>query len=141
VWGPKFINANAKGSSNKESVFSAIDLVPSLLDFTDTKTSEGFFTDGENIIKTLLGKEVRSRRKPLYYSRPPDVKNYYTMKNLPDLAVREGDWKLLCDYNGDRPELYNLKDDIGELKNIAENHPVKVNEMTKKVIAWYNSMP
>ena len=39
VWGPGFINEKAKGTRNKESVFSAIDLTPSLLEFTGTSIS------------------------------------------------------------------------------------------------------
>jgi len=36
VWGPGFIKEAAEGTRNKESVNSAIDLVPSLLHFTGT---------------------------------------------------------------------------------------------------------
>ena len=47
--------------------------------------------------------------------------------------VRRGDWKLIrffCDspQQTDRFELYILKDDIGETKNLAAENPDKVKE-------------
>jgi arylsulfatase A-like enzyme len=48
--------------------------------------------------------------------------------------VRRGDWKLIrffCDSpeQTDRFELYNLKEDLGETKNLAAEHPDKVKEL------------
>lgn len=31
-------------------------------------------------------------------------------------AIRQGDWKL---FPGEKPELYNLREDIGEKNNVA----------------------
>ena len=139
VWGPGFMDKNAIGSRNKESVFSAIDFTPSLLSFTASPKTP--MTDGENMLKTILGKSTDSRQSPIFYSRPPDRKNYYGIENLPDLAVREGDWKLLCDFDGSRPELYNIADDPGETKNLAEVNPTLTLELTEKVTNWYAAMP
>lgn len=141
VWAPGFMSKKVQGTRNKESVFSAIDLVPSLLDFTGTNASDNSFTDGENLIKTVLGETNLSRNSPIFYSRPPDRKNYKNMKNLPDLAMREGGWKLLCDYDGGRSELYNIVNDPGESQNLADIHIKRVEEMKQKVISWYMSMP
>ncbi|WP_339875531.1 sulfatase-like hydrolase/transferase [uncultured Algoriphagus sp.] len=139
VWGPGFINKSAVGSRNQESVFSAIDFTPSLLAFTESpKTS---MTDGENVIETILGRSDDSRQAPIFYSRPPDRKNYYGIENLPDLAVRDGKWKLLCDYDGSRPELYNISEDPGETKNLAEANSEVVKRLIKDVTSWYASMP
>lgn len=141
VWGPGFIEEQAKGTRNQASVFSAIDLVPSLLDFTGTPAPEGTIYDGENRIETLLGASTTSREAPIFYSRPPDRKNYYGFENLPDLAMREGKWKLLCDYDGSRPELYDLIADPGETDNLVEAHPATVDTMMKQLLAWWNAMP
>jgi len=141
VWGPGFMNKKIEGSRNKSSVFSAIDLTPSLLEFTGTKVPENAKYDGENIMRTILGESNLSRKSPIFYSRPPDRKNYYGFENLPDLAVREGEWKLLCDYDGGRQELYNIVNDPGENYNLADVHTAKAKSMTQKVISWYKSMP
>jgi len=141
VWGPDFLAEKSKGTRNQQSVFSAIDLVPSLLTLTNTTTHEGIQYDGEDMLATLRGDATASRSKPLYFSRPPDRKNYYGFENLPDLAVRDGAWKLLCDYDGSRPELYNIPNDPGETINLNDKYPEKVKVMTQQVVSWYRSMP
>ncbi|QGY46694.1 sulfatase-like hydrolase/transferase [Maribellus comscasis] len=141
VWGPGFIDNNAAGTRNKESLLSAIDITPSLLELAGAKAPENIDFDGENLLTTILGEEKKSHSSPIFYSRPPDRKNYYGFENLPDLAVRENDWKLLCDYDGSRPELYNIVNDPGETKNMAEEHPELTQSMTQKVVSWYKSMP
>lgn len=141
VWGPGFMEDIVAGMRNKESVFSAIDLVPSLLDFTGSSSSELFNYDGENMIETILGEAQMSRKAPIFYSRPPDRKNYYGFENLPDLAIRDGEWKLLCDYDGGRPELYNIVDDPSETKNLAKSHSEMIDTMAKQVVGWWNTMP
>jgi arylsulfatase A-like enzyme len=53
--------------------------------------------------------------------------------NYPSSSVRQGDWKFIRIY-GEGPdrscsyELFNLKDDIGEEHNLAQNYP----ELVKK---------
>ncbi len=141
VWCPNFIEVAAKGTRNTSSLFSAIDLTPSLLDFTGVAGPENAIYDGENKIKTILGQSLDSRKAPIYYSRPPDRKNYYGFENLPDLAMRDGKWKLLCDYDGSRPELYDISEDEGETNNLSDSQPEITALMTKKVVAWWNAMP
>lgn len=141
VWGPQFLNDKVKGSRNKESVFSAIDIRPTLLEFAGIEKPESSLCDGESMLETVLGKSASSRQSPIFYSRPPDRKNANGFTNLPDLAVREGEWKLLCDYDGGRPELYNITTDPEENNNLVSEHPEKTKEMVQKVTAWYESMP
>jgi uncharacterized sulfatase len=141
VWGPKFMKKKVLGTRNIKSVFSAIDLIPSLLEFTGVGKEESVKYDGENKIETLLGESNSSRKAPIFYSRPPDRKNYYGFENLPDLAIRDGKWKLLCDYDGSNAQLYDINRDSGETNNLASKHPEIVITMTKKVVKWWNSMP
>jgi arylsulfatase A-like enzyme len=141
VWGPSFMGEKAKGSRNTQSVFSAIDFAPSLLAFTNTESPENQLRDGENVLKTMLGESKASRQSPIFYSRPPDRKNANGFENLPDLAVREGDWKLLCDYNGGRPELYNVAQDQEETQNLAKEKSEIAQKLIEKVTAWYAAMP
>jgi arylsulfatase A-like enzyme len=50
------------------------------------------------------------------------------------LAIRKGPWKLIGEPGKTRtkgaPVLYNLADDLGEIKDIAATHPDKVKELT-----------
>ena len=141
VWGPGIVAKEAVGTRNKTSVFSAIDLTPSLLALAQAKPPAGTIYDGEDVLKTLLGKSDAGRQAELYFRRPPDRKNYYGYSQLPDLAVRQGAWKLLCDYDGSRTQLYNLAIDPGEQDNLAAEKPEIVSELTSKLLAWNQTMP
>ena len=141
AWAPGLLKSTARGTVNETSVFSAIDLVPSLLQLTGQVPANGPQRDGEELADTLLGKAKTSRQAPLFFSRPPDRKNFYGFQNLPDLAMREGKWKLLCDYDGARPELYDLAADRAEANNLAPAHPKVTQRMTESVLNWYQAMP
>jgi arylsulfatase A-like enzyme len=140
VWGPGFMAKKALGTRNADSVFSAIDLTPSLLRLTHTKRPANTRYDGEDMLDTLLGRSSRSRLAPIFFSRPPDRKNFYGFNDLPDLAMRHGKWKLLCDYDGSRPQLYDLTTDPGESRNLAQANPELVKERSKRVVDWYQSV-
>jgi len=117
---------------NKDARALNIDFLPSLLKLTGAKSPAYVSYDGEEILNTLLGKSETSRKAPFFFSRPPDRKDFYDFQNLPDLAVRHGKWKLLCDYDGGRPNLFNVITDPGESTNLAEKYP--------EIITWYQSM-
>lgn len=133
VWGPRFVPADKVGKSNDTSVFSAFDLPPSLLTLAGVELPVETF-DGENVADTLIGKSEASRQAPLWWRRPPDRPGG-PRENLPDLAVREGPWKLLCEFDGSQPQLYNLQDDRSEANNVAARHADLVARLTARARA------
>ena len=141
VWGPGQIEVGQAGTVNRTSVFAAIDLAPSLLALAGIQPPSDVNFDGQALPDVLLGKSQVSRSGPLFFGRPPDRDTFYGVEDLPDLAVREGRWKLLCEYDGSNPQLYDLKMDPGETKNLAPKHVDLVQQLSTKVIAWYHSMP
>lgn len=140
AWAPGLVDEKAVGTRNRSSVLAAIDLVPSLLKLANAEvpTQNGY--DGEELLDTLLGKSDKSRQFPIFFSRPPDRKNFYGFENLPDLAVRNGEWKLLCDFDGGRPRLYNVLEDPGESKDLSATQPERARGMTVKVTEWYKEV-
>ncbi|MBC7353807.1 MAG: sulfatase-like hydrolase/transferase, partial [Thermogutta sp.] len=141
VWGPGLVAKEAAGTWNRTSVFSAIDLVPSLLSIAGIAVPQGVFFNGENVSPALLGKQAASRKSPLFWRRPPDRKFFAGTGPYPDLAIREGRWKLLCEYDGSRPELYDLDADPGETKNLADQQGQVVSSLREKLVAWHTGMP
>lgn len=141
VWGPGVLPPEAQGAVNQESFFAAIDLVPSLLALSGVTPPAATVFDGEALPEVLTGKSTESRRGPLFYRRPPDRDAYYGDPDLPDLAVREGPWKLLCEYDGTDAQLYDLRTDPGESNDVTADHPALVTELAEKVVAWHQSMP
>lgn len=141
AWGPELINSDKRGTTNTESVFSAIDLGPSLLRIAAiNEVPEGGF-DGESLQQVLLGRQQNSRKAPLFFRRPPDRDSFYGIEDCPDLAVREGDWKLLCEFDGSNPLLFDLKNDRSETKNLAEEKPEVAKRLTESLLNWHTSMP
>ncbi len=141
VWAPGLMPREKQGTRNSTSVFSAIDLVPSLLKITNTPTPDGIEFDGEDLSDTLLGRSTASRTAPLFFRRPPDRKEFRHYKNLPDLAVRSGKWKLYCDYDGESPELYDLDADPSETKNVIAGNRALARELTASLVSWHESLP
>jgi uncharacterized sulfatase len=143
VWGPGLIPEQKQGEHNDSSVFAAFDLVPSLLAVAGASRPAAVTFDGEDLSATLLGRSTASRAAPIFWRRPPDRKNSPPAlpDPQPDLAVRQGDWKLLCNYDGTQPELYNLQHDRAETTNLAAQHPPIVTRLTAAVVAWHESMP
>ena len=81
--------------------------------------------DGISYVPTLFGKS-QPAHDFLYWQ--------YNQK----VAVRRGDWKAVRTSAAQNFELYNLKTDIGEQKNIAAQHPQIAAELTKigSQFAW-----
>jgi uncharacterized sulfatase len=141
VWGPGLIDREKMGAVNRVSFFAAIDLAPTLLAVAGVEPPEGVNFDGLSLPDVLLGRSESSRSQPLFFRRPPDRNSFYGDKDLPDLAVRDGRWKLVCDYDGSRPQLYDLASDCGETTNLAADHPMVVERLTASLLAWHQSMP
>ncbi|MBN1442371.1 MAG: arylsulfatase [Planctomycetes bacterium] len=57
-------------------------------------------------------------------------------------AIRVGDWKLklarAARRGGEQIELFNLAEDIGETRNLAELHPDKVKDLRARYDRWAN---
>lgn len=143
VWGPGLIPQEKRGSNNTISVFAAFDLVPSLLALAGIKAPPEVTFDGEDLSATLTGRSEASRAAPIHWRRPPDRKSSPPAipKPQPDLAVRDGNWKLLCNYDGTQPELYDLSKDIGEKTNLSDQQPEVTKRLSASAVAWHQSMP
>jgi uncharacterized sulfatase len=144
VWGPGLIAPDKTGQHNDTSVFSALDIAPSILHLAGARAPAGTAFDGEVLAEAIVGKSTASRRAPLFWRRPPDRKTmaaFGVVDPQPDLAVRDGQWKLLCEYDGSQPHLFDLAQDRAEAKNVAAQHPEVVRRLTTSVVAWHKSMP
>ncbi|MFO0863085.1 MAG: arylsulfatase [Gemmataceae bacterium] len=70
--------------------------------------------DGISILPTLLGKGRQQHHEFLYWE--------FHEKGFQQ-AVRTSDWKAIRPKLGSKLELYDLANDIGESKNVADQHP------------------
>ncbi|QJW91278.1 sulfatase-like hydrolase/transferase [Spirosoma taeanense] len=126
-----------KGNIDNQSVLSAIDLLPTFVSLAGKKTSNSR-ADGENMAAVLLGKPI-VRKKPLFweYGRNNESFRYPAGRDKsPNLAMRQGDWKLLVNDNGSGTELFNLATDPSEQTDVSSQQPKVVETMRPKLLAW-----
>lgn len=141
VWGPGLVAKENAGHVVREPVLCAMDLAPSLLALAGIAAPGNVAFDGQNRIDTLLGKSSASHVGPVFFRRPPDRKDTRAFKQLPDLAVRDGKWKLLCDFDGGRPLLYDLEADVSETTDLANRQPELTERLVKAALAWNAQLP
>jgi arylsulfatase A-like enzyme/GH43 family beta-xylosidase len=140
AWGPGLLAKGIAGTVNKKSIFCALDLNRSFYTLAGIAPPDGAALDGEDLVGTLLGREKKSRRAPIFFRRPPDRPGSKTEDN-PDLAVRDGKWKFTVNYDGSIPQLFDLDADVAESRNLAGKHADVVARMTKAVFEWNAALP
>ncbi len=62
--------------------------------------------------------------------------HYSPQLGKPAAAIRHGNDKLILFFEDGRVELYNLKDDLGELKDLSTAQPAKAAAMRRRLEAW-----
>ena len=135
-------NRISKGSVSEEPIIN-IDLYPTFAELAGVKLPENQVTDGVSIVPLIFEEDKSLDTRPIFWHYP----NYgpASLKNgninyayIPTDVVRLGDYKLLEFYHCETEhfELYNLKDDISELNNLADSMPEKVDELYKILLDW-----
>ncbi|MGY8686616.1 MAG: aryl-sulfate sulfohydrolase, partial [Verrucomicrobiales bacterium] len=61
-------------------------------------------------------------------------------RSRPCSVIRLGDWKLHHYFEDDALELYHLRDDVSETKNLVDAHPDKTQDLLKRLQAWRTSI-
>jgi arylsulfatase A-like enzyme len=87
--------------------------------------------DGSSITRVLRGGPSLGRRE-IFWHYP----HYSPQLGTPSAAIRRGDDKLILFFEDDHAELYNLKDDLGETRDLAGSQPAKVAELRSRLLAW-----
>lgn len=138
------------GRTDEKTVLAAVDLFPTFCALASVDLPRDMQPDGENCREALLGRPAKERAKPLFweYGRNDKFFAYPTPRNgaregdrSPNLAVREGDWKLLVNADGSQVELYDLATDPGEKKNLAADRPATAGRLKSAVLDWRKSLP
>jgi len=61
-------------------------------------------------------------------------------RTTPVSLIQSGDWKLMEFLEDGRLELYNLRDDIGETRNLAKQMPEQAKKLHERLLAWRKSV-
>ena len=108
------------------------DLYPTCLAAAGLPMNQNQHQDGVNL-KPLLNGQGELPERSLYWHYP-----HYNShpSSVPSSVIRRGDWKLIQTFDPVGLELYNLKDDIGESRNLAIQRPGLVKELLAELDVW-----
>jgi N-acetylgalactosamine-6-sulfatase len=121
------------GRTDDQSVISGVDWLPSLCAIAGVKINAADF-DGDDASAAWLGKAPHVRTKPLLWK---------TSSTGSEAYIRDGLWKLRYPTrkNGGELELYDIRADAAESKNLADKHPDIVKKLAAKVKTWIAMLP
>ncbi len=108
------------------------DFYPTLLEVAGLKTRKHYPGDGESLLPVLTG-EADLQRDALFWHYPNFA---FHRDNRLGSAIRMGDYKLIEFFDRNEVELYNLREDLGEKKNLAGVEAGRVEEMRKRLSRW-----
>jgi arylsulfatase A-like enzyme len=110
----------------------SMDFFPTILEAVGLEPDEQTPLDGESLLP-LLKQTGDLRRSEIYFHYP----NYaFHGDNRLGSAVRQGDYKLIERFEDGSVELYNLRQDIGETKNLAGELPDRAGQLRQKLDEW-----
>ena len=118
------------GSICRESVTTP-DFYPTLLEVAGSATLPGYELDGVSLTP-LLTQTGDLGREAIFWHYP----HYGNQGGTPGSSVRMGDYKLIEFFEDGRLELYDLKTDPGEIRNLAVDQPLRAEEMRDRLFAW-----
>jgi arylsulfatase A-like enzyme len=118
-----------------------VDVFPTLAEIGRASAPEGQPLDGESLAPLFRDPAARLKREAIYQHFPGYLgAGADTWRTTPVGLIQTGEWKLMEFFEDGRLELYNLKGDIGESKNLATEMPDKAKELHAKMIAWRESV-
>ncbi len=117
------------GSLSSEPVCS-LDLLPTACALAGIEPPNDRALDGANIVPLFEGKPIQ-RPHPLYWQYD------FAISRPWEVSLLEGAWKLLANATLDQFELYDLTADTGEKKNLASQHPDRVQAMASVMKKLY----
>jgi arylsulfatase A-like enzyme len=126
----KWPGVTAPGSTCDAPVVST-DFYPTLLEIGGLPPGPQQHMDGVSLVP-LLRQSGGVQREALYWHYP----HYGNQGGAPGGAVRAGDWKLIEWYEDGKLELFNLKEDLGEHRDLADREPERVRQLHAKLQAW-----
>jgi arylsulfatase A len=127
------IGPGIKPGSQCDIPVTGWDILPTLADLAGNSDPLPANLDGSSF-RSLLengneGKIIRENDELVFH--------YF---GKPHSAIRIGDYKLIKFWNLNKIELYNLKNDVGEINDISKTEPEKAKELEAKLMAYLKNV-
>lgn len=131
-----------EGKADLQTIMSAKDLYPTICGILDIDYPDNL--DGIDKSEAWMGCPIADV-PPLFWeygsapggSIQPGKKEHRS----PQLAMRDGKWKLLMNNDSTRIMLFNLEKDPGESVNLVDKKTAIAREMASALLDWRRSMP
>ncbi len=124
-----------KPGTVSDAVITSMDFYPTILEMIGQPLRPNQHMDGKSLVPVLKG-QAQQIHEATYFHYP----HRSNQKGSPSSAIREGDYKLIVFFNENRLELYNLKEDIGETHNLAEELPEIRDALFSKLEKWWDEV-
>ncbi|MFI3325266.1 MAG: sulfatase [Clostridia bacterium] len=111
------------------------DFYPTFLELAGLPLMPEQHVDGVSLVPLING-ENKLEREAIYWHYP----HYGNQGGTPGCSVRMGDYKLIEFFEDSRLELYNLKTDVSELNNLADEMPELREKILGKLNAWLDDV-
>jgi arylsulfatase A-like enzyme len=134
VYWPK---VTPRGSECTEPIIS-MDLYPTILEMTGASRTGSSTTDGLSLVPLL--RQTGSLPERSLFWHYPHYQHYQEEGTTPYGAIRRGVHRLVEFYDDHRTELYNLRDDVSELSNLADSMPDLAKSLREELHAWLRSV-
>ena len=114
-----------------------VDIFPTLLEVAKGTAPEGQVLDGESLVPLFRDGGAKLKRDAIFQHFPGYLgAGENTWRTTPVATIISGDWKLMEFMEDKRVELYNLKEDLGETKNLAAMEAERAHALLNKLHAW-----
>jgi arylsulfatase A-like enzyme len=110
---------------------TSADFFPTLLEAAGLEPLPWQHVDGVSLMPLLKGGSTLAR-EAIFWHYP----HYGNQGGTPGSAVRRGDWKLLEFFEDGRLELYDVRTDPGENRDLSQAQPAKVDELKRLLWDW-----
>ena len=121
-----------KPGSRSEIPIISTDVFPTLLEVAELKPGAQIPQDGQSLVPILTG-EGRLEREALYFHYP----NYaFHQRNRLGAAIRKGDHKLIYFFEEDQIELFDLRNDLSETRDLSKTRAELAGQLKKELLHW-----
>ena len=125
---PLIVQGLDKKASVSDANVITHDLFPTILAYAGAKSPRDHIVDGVALGEAVSNRVIGWHQPHQWGASGPGIE--------PFTAIRQGKWKLIFFHAGERYELYDLDEDIGETNDLALDHPEILKKMQVLLGQW-----
>lgn len=118
-----------------EAPVISTDFYPTILEMAGIELMPGQHMDGKSMVPLLKG-EQKQIHDALYWHYP----HYGNQGGRPGAVIRKDNFKLIKFFEDDHVELYDLKKDISEKRDLSDSLKTITNELQEQLHQWQESV-